>query len=120
MEKRCKYNFFKNGSYAISGLIEIFKNEKSFRIELFSILPLSIFSYYLNVNIIEHIFLVLSLLFILCVECLNSSIERCVDLACMEHHDLAKSAKDAGSAAVLISICMAVFTWGIIIWNVIC
>ena len=34
MRNQPKYNFFKNTSYALDGLIDIVKNEKSFKIEL--------------------------------------------------------------------------------------
>ena len=49
---------------------------------------------------------------ILVVELLNSAIESVVDLASPEYHLLAKRAKDLGSAAVFISIVIAVVLWG--------
>jgi diacylglycerol kinase len=39
---------------------------------------------------------------------LNSAIESVVDIASPEYHDLAKRAKDLGSAAVLVSIVIAI------------
>jgi diacylglycerol kinase len=41
--------------------------------------------------------------FVLVCECLNSGLERVTDLASPDYHTLAKAAKDAGSAAVMIT-----------------
>ena len=52
---------------------------------------------------IERLVLVLSILFVLVVELLNSAIEATVDRISAEHHPLAGQAKDMGSAAVLVA-----------------
>ena len=49
---------------------------------------------------------------VLVVELLNSAIESVVDIASPEYHDLAKRAKDLGSAAVFVSIVFAIVLWG--------
>lgn len=110
-----KYSFFNNARYAFEGLLTMIKEEKSFRIELFIILPLIIISLFLDLDPISHILLIVSLLLILLVECINSAIERCVDLNTLEYHPLAKGAKDCGSAAVCISITIASITWVMIL-----
>ena len=48
---------------------------------------------------------------VLIVELLNSAIEAVVDRVGHEHHDLAGQAKDMGSAAVMLSLIMAMGTW---------
>nr|MBF0221798.1 diacylglycerol kinase [Desulfobulbaceae bacterium] len=48
---------------------------------------------------------------VLVVELLNSAIEAVVDLASPEYHVLAKQAKDIGSAAVFVSIAIAMTLW---------
>ena len=53
---------------------------------------------------------------VLVVELLNSAIESVVDIASPEYHDLAKRAKDLGSAAVLVSIVLAIVLWGVAIF----
>lgn len=111
MRNQPKYKFFKNARYAVDGLFEIYKNETSFKIEIFIILPLILVSLFLKISLFMHLILIISLLFILFAECINSAIERCVDLACSEIHPLAKSAKDAGSAGVFISITISVICW---------
>lgn len=119
MTNKPKYNFFKNSKYALNGLIEIFKNESSFKIEVALAIPFLILSFILNISVIEHILLIFVTLFVLFAEIVNSAIERVVDLVTKEHHELAKNAKDAGSAAVCISIVIASLTWSIILFNII-
>ncbi len=53
---------------------------------------------------------------VLITELLNTGIERVVDLVTSDWHPLAKQAKDLGSAAVFVSLTLAVVTWGMIAW----
>ncbi len=55
---------------------------------------------------------------VLVVELLNSAIESVVDIASPEYHVLAKRAKDLGSAAVLLSIVLAVVLWSVAIFRI--
>ena len=114
-----KYRFYSNTIYALSGLAAMWKNERSFRIEIFIIVPLFIAIWFLPATTLEQILLSATLLFILAMECVNSAIEACIDLLSPAFHPLAKIAKDCGSAAVFISICTAVLTWSIILFGVI-
>ena len=98
-----KYSFLANWGYACAGLRDIWANERSFRIEICLFISLAL-----------HLLLVVSLLFVLVVECLNSAIERVVDLAQPDFHPLAGAAKDAASAAVNLAIILAIVVWGAI------
>jgi len=51
------------------------------------------------------------------VEILNSAIEAVVDRIGTEMHELSGRAKDMGSAAVLMSILLALATWGMLLWS---
>ncbi|WP_086247567.1 diacylglycerol kinase [Campylobacter vicugnae] len=114
-----KYHFYSNTIYALSGLKAMVKNEHSFRIELFIIIPLFIAIWFLPLSGIEQTILGMSLLFILAMECVNSAIEACIDLVSPNFHPLAKVAKDCGSAAVFIAISSAVLCWGVIIFRMV-
>ena len=57
-----------------------------------------------------------SILLFLIVEILNSAIEAIVDRAIPERHELAKRAKDMGSAAVLLSLINAALVWACVLW----
>ncbi len=111
MRRQPKYNFFKNSSYALKGLVDIIKNETSFKIELI-LLPFIIMAIYLlNVSSTEAILLFISYFFVLIAEAINSAIERAVDLVTLEYHEMAGRAKDAGSTIVFLSIAQAIFVW---------
>jgi diacylglycerol kinase (ATP) len=47
----------------------------------------------------------------LLAETINSAIERVVDLITLEHHAMAKRAKDMGSTIVFLSIFIFIIVW---------
>ena len=51
----------------------------------------------------------------LIVELVNAAVEATVDRISLEHHRLAKRAKDIGSAAVMVSLVNAAVVWLLII-----
>lgn len=102
--------------YSRDGLAAAWKNEAAFREEILlaSItMPLAI---YLGKTGVERALMLGSILLILIVEILNSAIEAVVDKASPEMHELAKRAKDMGSAAVLFSLINAAIIWACILW----
>ena len=114
MRNQPKYNFFKNTSYALKGLIDLVKTETSFKIELIItilLLPIIIF---IDTSLTNKALLFITLLGMILAETINSAIERVVDLVTLEHHDMAGRAKDVGSAIVFLSIFIFIVTWGII------
>jgi diacylglycerol kinase (ATP) len=62
---------------------------------------------FLKVTPLEFALLVLSIMFVLCAEMINTSVEAVVDLASPGFHPLAKIAKDTAAGAVLIAACGA-------------
>ena len=52
---------------------------------------------------------------VIIVELLNSSVEATVDRISLDHHLLAKRAKDIGSAAVLMSLLNLVVVWSLVL-----
>jgi diacylglycerol kinase (ATP) len=55
---------------------------------------------------------------VIIVELLNSSVEATVDRISLDHHLLAKRAKDIGSAAVLLSLLNLIVVWSLVLWPV--
>jgi diacylglycerol kinase (ATP) len=110
-----KYNFFKNTSYALKGLVDLIKTETSFKIELIItiiLLPVIIF---IDATLTNKTLMFISLMGMLLAEATNSAIERVVDLVTLEHHHMAGRAKDVGSTVVFLSIFVFVVTWAIVI-----
>lgn len=111
-----EYSFFKNFSYAIEGIVDMFKSETSFKIEVFIFVIALFFTYSIDISLSHKAMLIASGLLVLMTECINSSLERCVDLVTEDWHILAKRAKDAGAAAVFFSILIALIIWSSVIY----
>lgn len=56
-----------------------------------------------------------SVLLVLIVELLNSGIEAAIDRIGTDHHPLSGLAKDVASAAVLLSLLLAILVWACIL-----
>ena len=69
------------------------------------------FAVFLPLDRVERIILIMTLMFVLVVELLNSAIEAIVDRVSLENHELSKRAKDLGSAAVFLSLVMTTLAW---------
>jgi diacylglycerol kinase (ATP) len=86
-------------------------NETAFKQEILLLgvsLPLVLL---FNITTIERVVLILSLLFIILVEVINTAIEVVVDRVGLEIHPLSGLAKDLGSAAVLLSVTISIILW---------
>jgi diacylglycerol kinase (ATP) len=66
---------------------------------------------WLGADGVERALLVGSVLMVLVVELLNSAVEATVDRVSLEDHQLAKRAKDIGSAAVMMSLVTVGVVW---------
>ncbi|ASU21882.1 diacylglycerol kinase [Vibrio qinghaiensis] len=102
--------FYATG-YSIKGLQAAWKNEAAFRQEIITSAILISVTFTLPINKLEQLIMIGSLVLIVIVELINSAIEAVVDRVGSEWHELSGRAKDIGSAAVLIALLFAVFTW---------
>lgn len=118
MRNQPKYNFFKNTSYALKGLIDLIKNETSFKIELIVTIILIPVIIFIDTNLTNKAILFITLMGMILAEAINSAIERVVDLVTIEHNTMAGRAKDVGSTIVFISISIFVITWVIILFDI--
>lgn len=110
-----KYNFFKNTSYALKGLVDLIKTETSFKIELIITILLIPIIIFIDTTLTNKALMFITLMGMILAETTNSAIERVVDLVTLEHHDMAGRAKDMGSAIVFLSIFIFIVTWIIVI-----
>jgi len=115
-----KYTLFKNTRYALNGLIEITKHEKSFKLQLLLFVAAGIVSWILPIPFTHHAILFISLFVPLLAEIANSAVERSVDLVTLEHHELAKRAKDAGAALVFVSFITLAAIWALTLYDAFC
>ena len=97
--------------YSIQRFVHAWKGEASFRLEVLIAAILLPIALWVDVSTLERIALVGSVLLILIVELLNSAVEAAIDRVSMDHHPLSGRGKDLGSAAVLVCLGFALFTW---------
>jgi len=105
--------------YSVSGLRFAILNESAFRQEFVLVVIVSIVLLFLPLTLIWKGLLLLAMVFVLVVELLNSAIESVVDIASPDYHVLAKRAKDMGSAAVFVSISLAIVLWCIAVFSMV-
>lgn len=97
------------------GLLAAWRHEDAFRMDGVLALVLLPAALLVETTAPGRALLVASVLLLLIVELLNSAVEAAVDHTSLEHHPLAKRAKDMGSAAVLLSLLLVVAVWGLVL-----
>lgn len=103
--------------YSAKGLAATIKHEAAFRQELIVAIFLIPIGLFLGDTATEKTLLAGSVIMVLIIEIINSAIESIADAISTETRPLLGRAKDQGSAAVLLSIVLVVFTWAIILVN---
>lgn len=103
--------------FSLAGLRAAWAHEAAFRQECLLALVLVPLGCWLGQTAVERSLLVGTVLLVLIVELLNSAVETAVDRIGLDHHRLSGRAKDQGSAAVLLCLCLAALVWGLIAWE---
>ncbi len=101
--------------YSLAGLKAAYRHESAFRLELALAALLIPLALCLPASGIGKALMIASVLLVLIVELVNSAVEAVVDHISLERHELAKRAKDIGSAAVLIALVNAVAVWALVL-----
>ncbi len=97
--------------YSMAGLKAAFAHEEAFRQEVFLAAVLIPVALFLPASGVGKALMIGAILVVLIVELLNSAVESVVDRVSLEHHPLAKRAKDTGSAAVFVSLVNVPVIW---------
>ena len=103
--------------YSRDGIAAAWRNEAAFRQEILLAAIALPLAFYLGKTGVERALMIGSVILILIVEILNSAVEAVVDKASPEKSELAKRAKDMGSAAVLLSLINAAAVWACLLWG---
>lgn len=107
----------KAAGYSWKGLRAAWINEAAFRQEGIAVVIAIVIACWLDLDPLSRILLIGSVILIMIVEILNSAIEALVDRIGTDHHLLSGRAKDMGSAAVLMTIILAIITWVTLLWS---
>ncbi len=103
--------------YSYAGLRDAFVDEASFRLEVLLSLILLPVAVWLGDDNVERALMIGTLLLVLIVELVNSAIEAAIDRIDTGFDDLARKAKDFGSAAVFVSLILALVVWALMLLN---
>lgn len=103
--------------YSLAGFRAAYKHEDAFRQEALLALILIPLAIWLPTSLIGKALMIGSVLLVIIVELLNSAVEATVDRISLDSHDLAKRAKDIGSAAVLVSLINTIVIWSLVLLN---
>ena len=101
--------------YSMAGFKAAYHHEHAFRQECLLALVLLPLALLLPAGGLGKALMVASVLLVLIVELLNSALEAAVDRISLEDHQLAKRAKDIGSAAVFMSLLNVAVVWGLVL-----
>ena len=103
--------------YSFAGLGSAFRTESAFRLEVAGAAVLVVVAVALPATLVQTALLLGAVLLVLVVELLNSAVEATVDRISLEDHELAKRAKDFGSAAVFVSLVNGAVVWGLVLYD---
>jgi diacylglycerol kinase (ATP) len=103
--------------YSLDGLRAAFRYEDAFRQEVLLAVVLVPAALLAPASGTGKALMIGAVLLVLMVELLNSAIEAAVDRISLEHHLLAKRAKDIGSAAVLFSLINVPVVWLLVLFG---
>ena len=103
--------------YSIDGFRAAYRHEDAFRQECLLAVILIPLTCFLPASGVGKALMVASVLLVLIVELLNSAVEAAVDRISLENHQLAKRAKDIGSAAVFVSLTNVAVVWGLVLFG---
>ncbi len=103
--------------YSMEGLRAAYRHEDAFRQEVLLAVVLIPLTLFLPASGLGKALMIASVFLVLIVELLNSAVEATVDRVSLEHHKLAKRAKDIGSAAVMMSLANVVAVWVLVLFG---
>lgn len=89
--------------YAGKGLVRVFREEQSFRVQVAAAFVVLILSIIFNVKVWEAVALLLVIMMVLVLELINSVFERVVDVLKPRMHPYVETVKDIMAAVVLLS-----------------
>lgn len=100
--------FIKRLGYALNGIIEAFKAESSFRLQIVAAIGALLFLIAMKASPLWWGLFLLNIVAILSAELFNTALEHFIDLIHPNTHPAIKIAKDCAAGAVLLLSCGAV------------
>ena len=105
--------------YSMAGIKSALQHEAAFRQDMMLGIVLVPLSLWLPLDTTMKVLLNVIWLLLLTTELLNSAIEAIVDMTSPGYHELAKRAKDMGSAAVFMMLTSLTVAWVVALWPIV-
>ena len=103
--------------YSVAGFRAAYRHEDAFRQECLLALVLVPAAFFMPASGVGKALMIAAVVLVLIVELLNSAVEAAVDRVSLESHQLAKRAKDIGSAAVFLSLVNVAVVWALVLFG---
>jgi len=107
LRNKSKYTGFTrvlySAKYSIDGLVYAYAHEKSLLMHAILSFIAVVLGLFFRITLTQWSMILISLGVILSIELLNTAIEAIVDMVTLEYNELAKIAKDCGSAATFVA-----------------
>jgi diacylglycerol kinase (ATP) len=107
---------FKATRCSFQGFRATWQHEAAFRQELMLVVIMFPFSFWLAQTTTQWLLMIMSLLFVIFAELINSALEALADRITLEHDELIGRAKDIGSAGVFIALTQVTVIWGTVLY----
>ena len=104
----------KSFQHAFCGILTSFVIGRNIKVHYIAALAAILGGLYFGISKVEFLFILLVSTQVICLEMVNTAIERTVDLVTAEYHLYAKIAKDIAAGAVLVAAIFATIIGGII------
>ena len=95
-------------NYAITGFIYAVRTQRNMKIHMVAAILVIGFSLFTEITKVELLVLFIAITMVMAAELFNTAIEHAIDATTNHYHPLAKIAKNAAAAAVLITAVNAV------------
>ena len=113
-EEHSVYAVLKSFRPAIRGILTASAIGRNIKVHYLAAIAAMMGGIYFDITKIEFLIILVVIMQVICLEMVNTAIEKTVDLVTSEYHPYAKIAKDVAAGAVLIAAIFSVIIGGII------
>lgn len=106
-QKRKETKVVQSFRYAYEGIIYVLSTQRNMRVHFIIALIALVLSLLLGIPKYQLLFVFSSIVLVICMELVNTAVEKTVDLITDQYHSFAKIAKDVAAGAVLFSALFA-------------
>lgn len=112
-----RQTLIKSFGFAYMGILYTLITQRNMQIHWFAAIVAMVATIVLDVSSTDTIAVLFAIALVICMELVNTAIEKTVDLVTSDYHPFAKAAKDAAAGAVLFAAGIACLVGGIVFYQ---